>query len=1049
MLLAAALVRRRRPLPSSLAAAHRFQAPLPPALSTIILRGLANVPSHALPPPRTLPPVPDANLEGLQQRLLTHELARKEEAEDAWKANVVAEALTTLRGEGGPRKSKGSVAHRQALLTLGHYGGSLEPADALRVIHQALEQQGLGKVAFTTYQELSKRPEGVTALLHDADALLLACCRAEKHRMAMMVVTQVQEAHFEAVAHQEAAAAAAAGRETYNASTVPPSSSSSSSSSSPTSPPLPIFSRDASLAVLRLLGERDRYQHHWRFAEDMVKDKRLPGAPVDVEVIAAAMVVSWKAQKWASVQRLSAFLAGKGGVPEPVLLDAGQVGKEEGREEGEERGEVRRVVGGGLSAYALKDWKTMMTLRSMTEVLRRREGARVEKVAAGVAAAAAAVAAGGGGGGSKRVTRRRHAVVTTPHVNMLLYALLKVGQVSEAQILVASMLQQANTTPSSLPSSSSLPLPGPDALSLSMVMDALGRKGNWQGALQLLNDAQALPTPPSPAALRLLYKTAIAALGKERMWEGALSLFYEMHERGVPADAQVYTALLKALKEGGRLDSAFEFLGTMKAQKITPTRPTYNVLFSFLGKEGRVEEALKLFREMKEALGLKGSPYDYGTLISACGKAVMRCGGVEGGREGEVEGLVARAEELLKEILEEGMPGAAAASSSSSSMSDVFLPSSYSSSSSFYQSTGTSIPSSSSSSSSRIQDGGLGNCYTQLFKVYGKAGQWEKALALLEHMRRDGYVEPSASHYYEAMRACAFAQRPDAALALLKEVKEVERRREGGRGRPHILCWNAAVLACQRAGRWLACLELLKTMEGLGQEPGPSNYARAMQACGEAGRGDEAWKLYQELVQRQQGSSRGALDHVVYGSLLLVCGKAGEVERVKTLWGDMCQTRNFVPDRLNVAQAVAALAWGCGQIEEARAMLLPLSKEGRGGGGGRRGVVGKGEEERNSTSSSSLLAFHVLMLAVLKHGAPGGKSVSGACQELVDEMMEAHGLCPTSTTKALLARAGCDVSGLFVEEEEVGGWEAAEARVLELLALNPHDARKRERVCGE
>lgn len=240
------------------------------------------------------------------------------------------------------------------------------------------------------------------------------------------------------------------------------------------------------------------------------------------------------------------------------------------------------------------------------------------------------------------------------------------------------------------------------------------------------------------------------------------------------------------------------------------------------------------------------------------------------------------------------------------------------------------------------------------------------------------------------------------------------------------------------------CLELLKTMEGLGQEPGPSNYARAMQACGEAGREDEAWKLYQELVQRQQGGSgtRGALDPVVYGCLLLVCGKAGEVERVRTLWGDMCKRRGFVPDRLNVAQAVAALAWGCGQIEPARAMLLPLSKEGGKG-------VGKGEEGRISpSSSSSLLAFHVLMLAVLKHGAPGGKNVSGACQELVDEMMEAHGLCPTSTTKALLARAGCDVSRLFVEEEDVGGWEAAEARVHELLALNPHDARKRERVCG-
>lgn len=40
--------------------------------------------------------------------MLTHKLARKEEAVDAWKANVVAEALTTLRGRADIERARGA-----------------------------------------------------------------------------------------------------------------------------------------------------------------------------------------------------------------------------------------------------------------------------------------------------------------------------------------------------------------------------------------------------------------------------------------------------------------------------------------------------------------------------------------------------------------------------------------------------------------------------------------------------------------------------------------------------------------------------------------------------------------------------------------------------------------------------------------------------------------------------------------------------------------------------------------------------------------------------
>ncbi len=435
-------------------------------------------------------------------------------------------------------------------------------------------------------------------------------------------------------------------------------------------------------------------------------------------------------------------------------------------------------------------------------------------------------------------------------------------------------------------------------------------------------------------------------------------------------DAQVYTTLFKALKEGGRLDLVLSFLEAMKEQNITPTRPTYNVLFSFLGQEGRVGDALRLFEEMKEELGLEATPYDYGTLISACGKALGRCQG----QEEEVETLVRQAEVLLKEAEESGA----------------------------FAARGTG------------KDGGLGNCCLQMLKVYGKAGRWEAARdLLLDGMPRVGFVEPSFAHVYEAMRACAHAGQADAALALLQQAKE---KRVGGRN-VHILCWNAAVLACQRTGRWEACLGLLKEMQAQGQDPGHINYARTIQVCGDAGKIEEAWGLYQQLLGQQPG--RAALDHAVYGSVVLACGQARQPERVQQVLQDMGGMG--APDGLNVAQAVAALALDGGQIEAAQALL--------------------------KAGPSSLLAFHVLLLAVLRGEEAGRRTTT--CQALVDDMMEAHGLCPTSLTKALLQQAGCDVSGLFVDggAEEDTTVEGAETRLRALLRLNPHDALKRRALC--
>lgn len=134
----------------------------------------------------------------------------------------------------------------------------------------------------------------------------------------------------------------------------------------------------------------------------------------------------------------------------------------------------------------------------------------------------------------------------------------------------------------------------------------------------------------------------------------------------------------------------------MPAQNMAPDRAAYNVLFAALGKEGLVAEALACFERMQAEQGLYATPYDYGTLIAACGQAVERLPDLDKTEmkmvevEAEKERLVGLARRLL---------GLAAEGAAKRARAGI--------------------------------DGGMSNCFMQVLKVLGKAGRADEARALL------------------------------------------------------------------------------------------------------------------------------------------------------------------------------------------------------------------------------------------------------------------------------------------------------------------------------
>ena len=86
--------------------------------------------------------------------------------------------------------------------------------------------------------------------------------------------------------------------------------------------------------------------------------------------------------------------------------------------------------------------------------------------------------------------------------------------------------------------------------------------------------------------------------------------------------------------------------------------------------------------------------------------------------------------------------------------------------------------------------------YTAAISACQKGWQWERAVALLADMQRDG-VKPNTITYNALLSACAREGRWEEALALLQDMKV-------GGCPPDMVSFNAAHEACQNAGRWEA-----------------------------------------------------------------------------------------------------------------------------------------------------------------------------------------------------------------------------------------------------
>lgn len=112
------------------------------------------------------------------------------------------------------------------------------------------------------------------------------------------------------------------------------------------------------------------------------------------------------------------------------------------------------------------------------------------------------------------------------------------------------------------------------------------------------------------------FNTLLSALLYCREYELMVELFDNVHEYAYP-DACTYNILINANGVLGCLDGAMEVFDKMHKRAILPNAATFGTLVHLLCANGKLDEALKLKREMLDIYAIHPNIYVYTPLIKA------------------------------------------------------------------------------------------------------------------------------------------------------------------------------------------------------------------------------------------------------------------------------------------------------------------------------------------------------------------------------------------------------------------------------------------------
>ena len=427
------------------------------------------------------------------------------------------------------------------------------------------------------------------------------------------------------------------------------------------------------------------------------------------------------------------------------------------------------------------------------------------------------------------------------------------------------------------------------------------QRGDWAGALRLLEEAHAEHAADSTARAGLTALTYDAVLGScadHARWREAGALLGRMNQRDVAPSQRTYTNLIRACGNAGQWQQSLSLLAFLEQQEeqqqvqervacaetggqgyvpfpVPAGLPHYTECIKACSRAAEWELALELLERMS-ARGIAPTLLCYNSAAEACKR---------GGAWEDAVGLLRRMQ---------ARAGAAKEAQESKSGAAVGA------------TTVTAPPPAAIAPNHVTYAAAIGACHA--------AGKTELAEQLMGDMAERGiYLSDAAMS--SAIAAYGADGRWKDALALLARMVH-------GGARPKLVCYNAAITACGRNGEWERAVGLLEAMAKRGMALDVVTFNAGIAACREGGHWKKALELF--AAMEEQGLTP---NQVSYGSAIAVCGRGGAWQEGLRLLVQM-KTRGIEPSTITYNSAISACNRGSGDaprraLEVLQEMRLP------------------------------------------------------------------------------------------------------------------------------
>jgi len=159
----------------------------------------------------------------------------------------------------------------------------------------------------------------------------------------------------------------------------------------------------------------------------------------------------------------------------------------------------------------------------------------------------------------------------------------------------------------------------PTAVTIGCMIDALVKNGCVEDAWHLVHD---LLSDPARKGLvnNIIYSTILKGFAMTKQTERLFAVYAEIRDQGVQANTITYNTMIDACARCGAMNRVPQLLTDMKAGNISPDQITYGTLVKGHCLSGSVDQAFEILAEMRADGKHKPDEILYNSLLDGCAK---------------------------------------------------------------------------------------------------------------------------------------------------------------------------------------------------------------------------------------------------------------------------------------------------------------------------------------------------------------------------------------------------------------------------------------------